>query len=93
MFNFFKRKKAGAKTLLPEPGGPLLLINPFCRVEAVNSAVKSLVKKACDEASSSKGVGMKSFQLMKRLQLERWQLSTVLWPLFDTTPRSTGIVH
>ena len=61
LFNCFKRKKAGAETLLPEPGGPLSLIIPSSRVEAVNSALKPLVEKACDEASSSKRGGYEKF--------------------------------
>jgi len=53
LFNYFKRKKAGAEMLLPEPGGPLSSIIPSSRIEAVNCAVKPLVEKACDEGSSS----------------------------------------
>jgi len=57
LFNYFKRKKAGAETLLPEPGGPLSLIIPSSRIEAV----KPLVEKACDEGSSSKRGGYEKF--------------------------------
>jgi len=61
LFNYFKRKKAGAETLLPEPGGLLSSILPSSQIEAVNCAVKPLVKKACDEGSSSKRGGYKKF--------------------------------
>ena len=61
MFNYFKHKKAGAETLLPERGSPLSLIILSSRIEDINCAVKPLVEKTCDEASSLKRGGYEKF--------------------------------